>query len=477
MKQKYTYHLFQALLLFAILASHSIAYTIFPDLLSELDSITCNQSLLCINKKKTTRARSPKSKKKSWTCVVYMSADNDLRNFAVRNIKQMAVIGSTEYINILVHLDIKISNNQKITRRYYIEKNKIIHLNAHDDLSQSMDSGNPDTLISACRWGFTNFPAEEYALIFWNHGCGYLNPSRGYIFNPTNLFLFNPENNKFELDRTIGFIDLIDRRYQQQRGICWDDSTGNYLNNTKLVFALQTIKNDILKGKKISLLGFDACLMMMYEMAALIKDYADVMVGSCEVELGTGWAYDEVLAPFASQTITPEHFAQHIVNAYEVAYNNITEDFAQSAVNLNNVDKLKPIIDEIATLLIQSLQQQKNNSVKKAIWLSHNKEFCTHFDEPSYIDLHNLLCNLEKNINLFQLINTENDKNIKNSLKTLLKNGITCLEGFIIANKAGKNLCKAKGVSIYFPERNIHASYFSDLTYMWSTFLQQYHKA
>ncbi len=475
MKQKYTYCLFKTFLLFTNLIFYSTTHPLFPDLLSELDSITCDQSLFFINKKSTTRTRSLKSKRK-WTIMVYMSADNDLRNFAVRNIKQMASIGSTEHINILVHLDIKISNNNKITRRYYIEKNKIIHLNAHDDLSQSMDSGSPDTLISACRWGFTNFPADEYALIFWNHGCGILNPSRGYIFNPTNLFLFNPANNKFELDRTIGFIDLIDRRFQQ-RGICWDDTTGNYLNNTKLVFALQTIKNDILKGKKISLLGFDACLMMMYEMATLTQEYADIMVGSCEVELGTGWAYDEVLAPFATQTITPKEFAQHIVNAYEIAYSNITEDFAQSAVSLSNVNKLKPIIHEIATLLTQALQQQKNNSVKKAIWLSHNKEFCTHFDEPSYIDLHNLLSNLEKNIYLFQLTNTENENNIKNSLKISLKAGISCLERFIIANKVGKNLSSAKGVSIYFPERNIHPSYFSDLTHTWSAFLQQYHQA
>ena len=52
-------------------------------------------------------------KEKEWTLILYISADNDLRNFAIRNIKQMAKIGSNQNINIVVHLDIKLSGNKK----------------------------------------------------------------------------------------------------------------------------------------------------------------------------------------------------------------------------------------------------------------------------------------------------------------------------------------------------------------------------
>ncbi len=57
--------------------------------------------------------------------MVYMAADNDLRAFAANNIKQMASIGSNNNINIVIHLDIRLNDNQKVTRRYYVDKNKI----------------------------------------------------------------------------------------------------------------------------------------------------------------------------------------------------------------------------------------------------------------------------------------------------------------------------------------------------------------
>jgi len=85
-----------------------------------------------------TRKRSPQ---KNWTIIIYIAADNDLRSFAARNIKQMASIGSNEYVNILVHLDIRITGNKKITRRYYVEKDRILHMNAHS--SSSLQSASP----------------------------------------------------------------------------------------------------------------------------------------------------------------------------------------------------------------------------------------------------------------------------------------------------------------------------------------------
>lgn len=42
-----------------------------------------------------------------------MAADNDLRGFAGRNIQQMAQVGSNDNINILVHLDIRLSATEK----------------------------------------------------------------------------------------------------------------------------------------------------------------------------------------------------------------------------------------------------------------------------------------------------------------------------------------------------------------------------
>jgi hypothetical protein len=409
------------------------------------------------------------------TIMIYMAADNDLRPFAARNIQQMANIGSNQHVTIAVHLDIRISGNKKITRRYLIEKDQVLHIDPYNPLTQQMDSGNPATLISFCEWAIKNYAADEYDLILWNHGTGILEPPHGKIINPMDLFVFNPSTHRLELDRSIGFMDAINYLEPKQRGVCWDDTTGNYLSNRKLETALETICQKYLHGKKFGIIGFDACLMSMVEVGSFIKRYAQVMVGSEEVELGMGWKYDEILFPFAKETLDSFAFASHIVNAYTRTYQSITNDYTLSAINLNAIDLLEKNIDHISKLLIEGLDKQKS-SVHQAIRDSKNKLLCTHFDEPTYIDLHHFYKNLSSNIS--KLSNDSNiNSNMKNTLLTKLNEGMALIDQLVIANTTGKNLKNAHGIAIYFPERGIHSSY-QEAVFLksnaWGTLLSRY---
>lgn len=469
--------MFFALVSFFSLQSYANDFVLAPDIIiHELPEVYKNK---------------PKS---DWTFIVYIAADNDLRSFAARNIKQMAQIGSNAHVNIVVQLDIRIAGNQKITRRYYIEHNKIYHVNAEDDASQRMDSGDPKTLISCACWAIQNYPANNYALILWNHGTGIIDPDRGRIINPSELFSFNPTSNKLELDRTVGFLDFINKikilRHIDisslecdettditPRGICWDDSTGNYLTNQKLEYALKEICASVLGGKKINLLGFDACLMSMLEVANIVKKYVNIMVGSQEVELGTGWDYSKVLAPLRNGAMTEAEFAAHIVTVYEDTYNKVTNDYTQSAINLGFIDSLENNVNSVANVLLESLKKQKNGSVKHAIQASRNKLVCTHFDEPSYIDLHHFYTNLQMNLKLFSFVNEAETQAYKDQLNILMEEGKSLITKIVFANTAGKNLHLARGISIYFPERRIHPSYrqtnFASSN-KWATLLTQY---
>lgn len=418
-----------------------------------------------------------KQEKKNWTFIVYMAADNDLRSFAANNIKQMAAIGSNQWLNIVIHLDIRLTNNQKTTRRYFIEKNKLVHINNGDPTSQQMDSGDEKTLISCCKWAIENYPAQHYALILWNHGTGILDPLRGRIFNPFELFTFNPATHKLELDRSVGFLDLINYMSQDKRGICWDNSTGNYLTNQKLAYALKTVCANYLNGNKFSIIGFDACLMAMLEVANIAKSYAHIMIGSQEVELGTGWDYSKVLELFLRTNPSPEEFVKHTIHMFEKTYNNITNDFTQSAINLNLLDQLENNVDIIAGLLLECIRKQINNSVMNAIKASRNRLLCTHFDEPSYIDLHHFFYNLQSNIKHFALINKQEEYSYKENLTKKLEETNRYIEKIVIANTTGSNLRNARGISIYFPERKIHGSYANTLfaqTNNWLELLNYY---
>lgn len=399
--------------------------------------------------------------KKNFTLALYMAADNDLARYAIRNIRQMSAIGSTNSINIVAHLDIK-SNNKKICSHFYVEKDKVLEFNTGN---QMLDSGNPESLIKFMSFVIENFPAEHYMLVFWDHGTGIVDPIGNKKMRATDLFLYNPETRKLELDRSVDYLDLIcppgndPTGYLLLRGICWDDTTGHYLTNQKLLYALSIIKHDVMGGKKIDIIGFDACLMSMLEVATIIKDYGDIMVSSQEVELGTGWNYQSILDPFIHGSIDPVSFSKHIVKAYEKTYSPHTNDYTLSAINLNYIEDLENNINTIANILVSCLGIQKNNSVKKAIATSKNRRLCTHFDTPQYIDLHHFYRNLQTNIPLFICNNEQEGHRLKHLLNIKLEEGKSIIEKLIIENVTGKNLSQAKGISIYFPEQRIHPSY------------------
>lgn len=432
--------------------------------------------------KKTNKHSKPKQKNSKKdnpnkrTIIIYMAADNDLRPFAARNIQQMSRVGSNENITIVVHLDIRIAGNKKITRRYLIEKDQVFHIDPYNPLTQQMDSGNPSTLISCCEWAIKNYPANVYDLVLWNHGTGILEPPHGKIINPMDLFVFNPSTHRLDLDRTIGFMDAISTIKNEQRGVCWDDTTGNYLSNRKLDAALSTIRQNYLNGEKFGIIGFDACLEQMIEVGSFIKKHAHVMVGSEEVELGMGWNYETVLYPFLTTKLDTFAFARNIVDAYEKTYQSITNDYTLSALNLDSIILLEKNIDGVSTLLLEGLKSHKL-TYSRIIKESRSRLACTYFDEPTYIDLHHFYKNLSNNMRKLVTDGSQRDQQIKDTLISTLEEGIQLIEQLVIANTVGRNLKNAHGVSIYFPERTIHSSYKEALflaTNSWGSMLTNY---
>jgi hypothetical protein len=414
---------------------------------------------------------------KDWTIMVYIAADNDLKSFAAQNIKQMMEIGSSDFLNLIVELHIRLANGQKVTRRYYIDKGKVYHVNANDPDSQQMDSGDPETLVNFVQWATENYPSKFTALIPWNHGTGALDPLTGRIINSTKLFTFNPTTNKFDLDRTISFLDFMNLHNQINRGVCWDYSTGNYISNQKLEVALKKIQQMCLNGQKLDLLCFDACLMSAVEVAALAQDTVRYMVSSQEVVLGTGLNYYTSLYPFLTGTIDPKNLAQNIVKEYGKSYNPITNDYTMAAMDLSQISVLEDNINTVANLLVECLKKQKGQAVYNAIKASRDKRVCTHFDVPSYLDIHHLFKNLQANLSYFSLTNPADETQLKAQLSQVLEDSCNTIKQVVFANVCGKNLRFAQGISIYFPDNFIDSSYMQTrfaTTNQWVTFLKKY---
>jgi cysteine peptidase C11 family protein len=396
--------------------------------------------------------------KRPWTFIVYAAADNNLRDYSSRNIKQMAMIGSNQNVNICVHLDTRIPGNKKITRRYYIEKNNPVSIDMGNE-KIPMNSGDPQTLISFCRWAITNYPADHYILVLWNHGTGIVDPYGRRQFDTKQLYTYNPHTNVFELDRSIGFLDLLEV-LNDPKGICWDDSDGNYLTNQKLELALSEIKNNIMGGKKFDIIAFDACLMSMLEVAEITKRYANIQVASQEVEPGPGWRYDIALTPFTRGVPNAHTLAEHIVDSFAVAYRPSGNhpgfvDFTQSAIDLTIVDQLESNVDRLGNALTAALSSEYATNFKNIIMQSKRKGNCTNFSEPTYIDLQHFYKNLFKNVSdAFTYSNP-----IAGEIKATIQEGLGIIQRVVFRNVCGSNLPQASGISIFFPDRKIHPSY------------------
>jgi hypothetical protein len=123
------------------------------------------------------------------------------------------------------------------------------------------------------------------------------------------------------------------------------------------------------------------------------------------------------------------------------------------------------------------MHNQKNGSVKQTIATCRSKNMCTHFEEPSYIDLHHFYRNLIMYLKNFAFKAGVDQASMLDPLKQALQEGLMLIEDTVIANTAGKNLSNARGISIYFPERGIHPSYrrtsFAQVN-DWPLFLNQY---
>ncbi len=397
-----------------------------------------------------------------WTVLVYVQARNNLSSFSSNNFNDMARVGSNKNLNLLVQW---YKPEDHGVWRYKIDKNQLV-LDAH--LPSPTDGNSVQDLTGAMHWAVTNYPAKKYCLILWNHGVGVLDPEWGRSTMQINKKYFGG-NPRIQIEG----ITIASDEYEQDtllanmlqgeihRGILFNEQSKTYMNNQMLATALQSIKNDILGGKKLDIIGMDACLMGMVEVAYQVRECADFMVTSQEVELAYGWNYLGWLQDLSKQVLSPIHVAKSIVQAYESLYKPKISFYTQSAVDLSKVTHLKKSIDLLA-MNMMACYAAENLSFGKVI--RQARQNCQQFSSASYVDLYSFMSELSKELKstynygkndqyLSEIMKTTNV--LGESLEIAMKN----VEETVVANVVGQYLSQARGISIYFPRYVMEASY------------------
>jgi hypothetical protein len=88
---------------------------------------------------------------------------------------------------------------------------------------------------------------------------------------------------------------------------------------------------------------------------------------------------------------------------------------------------------------------------------ARSKNYCTHFSQPTYIDLDHFLANLLDTINYATL--TPEKEYLKGNLRVLIATARLNLTQCVLAHVEGRSLARARGLSIYYPARLVDSTY------------------
>ncbi len=400
---------------------------------------------------KTPRAKA------EWTIVILVQASNNLESFAHKNMKEMMRWGSSARVNLLVDLHKTGDKSWK----YRIEQGCCV---IEEVSARTTKSTIAEEVIHTANWAVTNYPAEHYAFIFWNHGYGCLDPVQernrpAYLRNMNN----NWRTGYLTGNSEEGLSRATKNSIPTDRSILFDDERHTYLSNEELRNTLQTISTKFLGGKKIDLIGMDACLMGMIEVADQLKDFAHYFVASEEFEFAQGWPYGDIIERLSTKQTSAKDLGKIIVEAYEQYYLSRTSYFTQSCVDLSKISTIKEHIDNLVTLLMAA---KKQDPQRMKIFIQQAKFQALSFSLSDYIDLQSFYQELLKNVNCV-LDNQSNrnmaipriDNELLRKIKVSLTDGLTAIKNTITINTAGRYLARASGMSIYFPQRSIDSSY------------------
>ena len=364
-----------------------------------------------------------KSVKKQWGFLVYIAGDNNLSDAGLEDIQELCNEGSSNKVHVGVEIDTYGEHTGSI--RYEITEPDWFG-DAHRAVIERLpekDSGDPETLRSFLKWGLERYNANNYIIVIWNHGAGFRS-----------------------VRRDIGYDDF-----------------GSSLDMPEIEDAFK--RSGIGPQNKIAILGFDACLMNMIEIANHFGDYVEILVGSQETEPGDGWPYDKVLKQI-KRSSGSANLAKGIVSEYIKDYkNNGVFNVTQSAVEIKKTDDAIRALNDLGNLLAANISSYFDDL--KRIRISSQT-----FYMADYVDLVHLAKLISKNINEDSIIKAAN---------AVIKTTSSCI---IKSENLGEVVKDANGLSVWFPINsplyyNYRSKYLSlkcnSQNSGWVKFLDAYH--
>ena len=340
-----------------------------------------------------------------WTYMVYIAGDNNLSDAAIGDINEMEQVGSNDSVNVVVQVEFSqqytpdMSGN---TLRGKILKDSDTAINSPlEDMGENLDMGVKETLTDFIKWATTNYPADYYALVLWDHGAGW------------------------KLSRQTGGA---------VRGALQDETSGSFMSLPDLASAVSE------SGVHLDVINFDACLMAMYEVAYEFNGLTDYMVFSEEVEPGDGDPYDTILQDLVDNpNMTPSELAIMITKKFKEFYQSYDRTkITKSAVDMSKTTQLHDQICELVQLMNDTMSSERPH-IQGARDTSINYQYPENRDLGDFLE------------NYFNLTSNSNIKNKMTAIQTTLTEMVISNE---ISPETNDAIIDSKGLAIFLPRRD-----------------------
>ena len=354
-----------------------------------------------------------------WGISVYMAGDNSLYEDVDDDLNEMKMVGSNSDLEIVALTDQVPEGDSHAYHviKHGLEETSLDQINS--TWSNELDMGDGDTLRDFMIWATTEYPAKKKILVIWNHGSGWEK-----VAEDRESYLTVPE------------IRTSIEQYREQTG-----------------------------DSKLTMIGFDACLMGMFEIAYELKEQAEMIHGSEAYEPLEGWTYNHLLYKL-KKNLTNSELAEHVVNDYVESYRNgsvyTSYSVTAAVVDTSKLDNLWNDIDNFSSELYHILPIYRDE-------ISQSRENTQRYDQnPNYRDLYDLATNIRNEIPM------ADSREYAEKLQNSINEAILAEDHW---QKPGKlAVDRAHGLTIYFPDEGIKGGY-SDLLIKdnsWYDFIEQY---
>lgn len=259
----------------------------------------------------------------SHVVIELFGGDNNLSSFVRKDLNEMvagnkgkfAVLGLADFANTGGQVvEITASKGMRVVRKV-----------------GEIDTGDPETLATFIARAMVTYAAVPHrALGFWDHGTG--------VFDEQDLHEVVLEGARARVAAKPGGRSFPARRLfirrrdvganAQVRAMLHDDTSGGVLTNVEAAGVLRAAFKRAGQTRKLDLIFSDTCLNGMIEVLDELEPFAQVVVGSEDLEPGDGWDYERLFkAMTAKPPTTAAAWGRQAVDSFKASYQPRTDQY------------------------------------------------------------------------------------------------------------------------------------------------------